>query len=106
MGKQAIGTVALNQFKRIDTVLYAMVYPMKPMVRTHVLDLIHFDELPGGQNAIIAVMSYSGCVASAAVSPRGGPHNDVFARGPAGTTLKTPSSSTAGRWTGALAAAS
>ena len=60
MGKQAIGTVALNQYKRMDTVLYAMVYPMKPMIRTHVLDLIHFDDLPGGQNAIIAVMSYSG----------------------------------------------
>ncbi len=60
MGKQAIGTVSMNQFKRMDTVLYAMVYPMKPMVRTHVLDLINFDKLPGGQNAIIAVMSYSG----------------------------------------------
>lgn len=62
MGKQAIGTVAMNQYKRMDTVLYAMVYPHKPMVRTHVLDLINFDQLPGGQNAIIAVMSYSGYV--------------------------------------------
>jgi DNA-directed RNA polymerase III subunit RPC2 len=29
-------------------------------VTTRVLDMVHFDELPGGQNAIIAVMSYSG----------------------------------------------
>ena len=42
-----------------------MVYPMCPMVRTRVLDLINFDRLPGGQNAIIAVMSYSGCVPAA-----------------------------------------
>ena len=35
-------------------------YPQAPMVKTRVLDLIHFDNVPGGQNAIVAVMSYSG----------------------------------------------
>lgn len=62
MGKQAMGVIAYNQFERMDTVLYLMVYPQKPMVRTRVLDMIHFDKLPAGQNAIIAVMSYSGYV--------------------------------------------
>jgi len=33
---------------------------MKPMVKTRTLDLINFDQLPGGQNACIAVMAYSG----------------------------------------------
>ena len=33
---------------------------MKPLVTTRVLDLVNFDKLPAGQNAIIAVMSYSG----------------------------------------------
>ena len=28
MGKQAMGTTALNQYERIDTVLYTLVYPM------------------------------------------------------------------------------
>ena len=37
-----------------------MVYPQSPMVKTRVIDLIHFDDLPAGQNAIVAVMSYSG----------------------------------------------
>jgi len=60
MGKQAMGTVAMNQYERIDNLLYTLVYPQKPMVKTRVLDLIHFDQVPGGQNAIVAVMSYSG----------------------------------------------
>jgi DNA-directed RNA polymerase III subunit RPC2 len=60
MGKQAMGTIAYNQFERIDTVLYLLVYPQKPMVRTRVIDMIRFDQVPAGQNAIIAVMSYSG----------------------------------------------
>ena len=36
------------------------VYPHKPMVKSRVLDLINFDNLPGGQNASLMVMSYSG----------------------------------------------
>ncbi len=34
----------------------------KPLVTSRVLDMVHFDELPGGQNAIIAVMSFTGSV--------------------------------------------
>lgn len=60
MGKQAIGTTAMNQYERFDSLLYAMVYPMKPMVKSRTLDLINFDKLPGGQNASLCVMSYSG----------------------------------------------
>ena len=60
MGKQAMGTTAMNQYERIDTLLYSMIYPQKPMVTTRVLDLINFDKVPGGQNATIAVMSFSG----------------------------------------------
>lgn len=60
MGKQAMGTTALNMHERMDGLLYALVHPQKPMVTTRVLDLVHFDQVPGGQNASIAVMSYSG----------------------------------------------
>ncbi|MCJ1399135.1 DNA-directed RNA polymerase III core subunit ret1 [Xylographa trunciseda] len=60
MGKQAIGAIAHNQFLRIDTLLYLMVYPQKPMVKTRAIELIKYDKLPAGQNAIVAVMSYSG----------------------------------------------
>jgi len=60
MGKQAIGAIAYNQFLRIDTLLYLMVYPQQPMVKTRTIELIKYDKLPAGQNAIVAVMSYSG----------------------------------------------
>lgn len=60
MGKQAIGAIAYNQFRRIDTLLYFMVYPQQPMVKTKTIELIDYDKLPAGQNATVAVMSYSG----------------------------------------------
>jgi DNA-directed RNA polymerase III subunit RPC2 len=60
MGKQAIGFIANNQFLRIDTLLYLMVYPQKPLVKTRTIELIKYDKLPAGQNATVAVMSYSG----------------------------------------------
>ena len=60
MGKQAIGTIATNQYNRIDSILYLLVYPHKPLVKTRAIELIKYDKLPAGQNAIVAVMSYSG----------------------------------------------
>lgn len=60
MGKQAIGTISVNEYVRMDGIIYTMIYPMKPMVKTRTLDLINFDKIPAGQNACIAVMSYSG----------------------------------------------
>ena len=60
MGKQAMGTIALNQRERIDTLIYNLVYPQKPLVKSRTIELIHFEQLPAGQNAIVAVMSYSG----------------------------------------------
>ncbi|KAF2257541.1 DNA-directed rna polymeras-like protein III subunit [Lojkania enalia] len=60
MGKQAIGAIAYNQFTRIDTLLYLMVYPQKPMVKSRTIELTKYDKLPAGQSATVAVMSYSG----------------------------------------------
>jgi hypothetical protein len=68
MGKQAIGAIAYNQINRIDTLLYTMVYPQKPMVKSHTIEMIGFEKLPAGQNAIIAVMSYR-CVVQRHVMP-------------------------------------
>eukprot|EP00035_Acanthoeca_spectabilis_P004176 m.99830 g.99830 ORF g.99830 m.99830 type:complete len:1167 (-) comp12472_c0_seq1:7267-10767(-) len=60
MGKQAIGVIGYNQQMRFDTVMYNMVYPQRPLVTTKTIELINFDQVPAGQNAIVAVMSYSG----------------------------------------------
>src|SRR6266536_1260262 len=37
-----------------------MVYPQQPMVKTRTIELIKYDKLPAGQNATVAVMSFSG----------------------------------------------
>jgi DNA-directed RNA polymerase III subunit RPC2 len=60
MGKQAIGTIGYNQLNRVDTLLYLMVYPQKPLVKTITIELSNYEKLPAGQNASVAVMSYSG----------------------------------------------
>jgi DNA-directed RNA polymerase III subunit RPC2 len=60
MGKQAMGAIGYNQLNRIDTLLYLMVYPQTPMVRTKAIELVGYDKLPAGQNAMVAVMSFSG----------------------------------------------
>lgn len=60
MGKQAIGAIAYNQHIRTDTLLYLLSYPQRPLVQTKTVTLVGFERLPGGQNASLMVMSYSG----------------------------------------------
>uniref|UniRef100_A0A2P2MN85 DNA-directed RNA polymerase n=1 Tax=Rhizophora mucronata TaxID=61149 RepID=A0A2P2MN85_RHIMU len=60
MGKQAMGNIAYNQLCRMDTLLYLLVYPQRPLLTTKTIELVGFDKLGAGQNATVAVMSYSG----------------------------------------------
>lgn len=60
MGKQAMGNVAFNQNNRIDTLLYLLVYPQRPLLTTRTIELVGFDRLGAGQNATVAVMSFTG----------------------------------------------
>jgi len=60
MGKQAIGSIGYNQLNRVDTLLYLMSYPQKPMVKSKTIEFSNFEKLPAGQNASVAIMSYSG----------------------------------------------
>ena len=59
MGKQAIGNIGYNQLIRADNLLYVMIYPQKPLVKTLTIELCNYEKLPAGQNASVAVMSYS-----------------------------------------------
>lgn len=60
MGKQAMGNVAYNQQSRIDTLLYLLCYPQRPLLTTRTIELVGFDKLGAGQNATVAVMSFTG----------------------------------------------
>ncbi|KAL7569046.1 hypothetical protein ACA910_021324, partial [Epithemia clementina (nom. ined.)] len=60
MAKQAMGCIAINEYERMDGLIYTLVYPHKPLCKSRTLDLVNFDRIPGGQNACMAVMSFSG----------------------------------------------
>ncbi|XP_021756496.1 DNA-directed RNA polymerase III subunit 2-like [Chenopodium quinoa] len=60
MGKQAMGNIAYNQLFRMDTLLYLLVYPQRPLLTTKTIELVKYDKLGAGQNATVAVMSYTG----------------------------------------------
>lgn len=60
MGKQALGAIGFNQMTRADTLLYLLDYTQRPLLSTRTIQLVGYDRLGAGQNAIVAVMSFSG----------------------------------------------
>ena len=59
MGKQGLGVYATSYRQRFDTVAHVLHYPQRPLVTTKTAELIGRD-LPNGQNAIVAIMCFSG----------------------------------------------
>ena len=60
MGKQAVGVYASNFEQRFDTLSHILLYPQKPLVHTKVSNVLQTMTLPSGQNAIVAIATYSG----------------------------------------------
>ena len=60
MCKQAIGIYASNHTKRFDTLGYVLSYPQIPIVRTKMSKFMNYDNLPCGQNIIVAFGCWSG----------------------------------------------
>jgi len=60
MAKQAIGIPLTSFPSRFDSLLHVMVYPQKPIVETDVSKVFRFNEMPAGQNFVVALLSYKG----------------------------------------------
>ena len=59
-GKQAIGVYATNFNSRIDTASYVLHYPQKNLVSTKLSKYVFKDQLPNGENLIVAIATYTG----------------------------------------------
>ena len=60
MGKQAIGIHALSHNIRTDTITHVMNYPQRPLVSTVPSEIMGFNDMPSGINAIVAVITHTG----------------------------------------------
>ena len=59
-GKQAMGVYATNYENRMDKTAYVLNYPMRPLVETRIMDLIHLNKIPSGSQLIVAIMTHTG----------------------------------------------
>jgi len=60
MGKQAMGMFALNYRERFDAMAHLLCYPQVPFVSPFMSKFYGAQEMPCGQNIIVAVATYTG----------------------------------------------
>ena len=59
-GYSAIGIYATNFNNRIDTSSYIIHYPQRALIHTKYTKYVHNEELPNGENVIVAIATYTG----------------------------------------------
>lgn len=60
MGKQAIGIYVTNFNNRMDKTAYVLTYPMRPLVDTRIMNIIQLNNIPSGEQVIVAIASHTG----------------------------------------------
>lgn len=60
MGKQSIGYSLTNYNNRMDSFNYVLHYPQRPIVYTKSGNLLGFNDLPAGDNLVIAIACHTG----------------------------------------------
>jgi DNA-directed RNA polymerase I subunit RPA2 len=60
MAKQTMGTPMFNYPYRFDNKTFRILFPQAPIVRTSKFEEYGFDMNPGGTNAVVAVLAYTG----------------------------------------------
>ena len=60
MAKQAMGMYVTNYDLRMDKTAYVLNNPMRPLVDTRVMNIIHINNIPSGANVIVAIMTHTG----------------------------------------------
>ena len=58
--KQSMGVYVTNFDTRMDKTAYVLNYPMRPLVDTRVMNLIHINNIPSGSTVVVAIMSHTG----------------------------------------------
>ncbi len=60
MGKQAMGMYALNYQERFDALAHLLCYPQVPFVSPFMSKFYGAQNMPSGQNIMVAIMTYTG----------------------------------------------
>jgi len=60
MSKQAMGLYCTNYYNRYDTLAHVLHYPERPIVHTRINKILPMNNLPSGQNCIVAIQCFSG----------------------------------------------
>ena len=60
MAKQSLDIYSTSFPIRMDTAAHVMHYPERPLVGTYFTDIVNYDKLPAGINAMVAIAMYTG----------------------------------------------